>query len=130
MTTTGFDLAAYKTAQQRDWTTTAQGRQQFHAVSHRQWWQVSHGLLERARVTPGQRLWDVTTGIGQPALTAATLLGARGRVLGTDLSPAMIRIATERAHTRPRQRRVSTSSTPTAWQRPPTRSTRRWAAGR
>jgi hypothetical protein len=25
MTTTEFDLAAYKTAQQRDWTTTAQG---------------------------------------------------------------------------------------------------------
>jgi ubiquinone/menaquinone biosynthesis C-methylase UbiE len=86
MTTTGFDLAAYKTAQQRDWTTAAQGRQQFHAVSERQWWQVSHGLLERARVTPGQRLWDVTTGIGQPALTAATLVGASGRVLGTDLS--------------------------------------------
>jgi ubiquinone/menaquinone biosynthesis C-methylase UbiE len=86
MTTTGFDLAAYKTAQQRDWTTAAHCWQQFHAVSERQWWQVSHGLLERARVTPGQRLWDVTTGIGQPALTAATLVGASGRVLGTDLS--------------------------------------------
>jgi hypothetical protein len=31
MTTTEFDLAAYKTAQQRDWATTAQGWQQFHA---------------------------------------------------------------------------------------------------
>ncbi|HET7073727.1 MAG TPA: hypothetical protein VFI55_06560 [Mycobacterium sp.] len=35
MTTTGFDLTAYKTAQQSDWTTTAQGWQQFEPALQR-----------------------------------------------------------------------------------------------
>jgi len=60
---------------------------------------VSHGLLNRAHVRPGHRLLDVATGIGEPALTAAALVGPHGHVVGTDLSAAVIRIAQQRART-------------------------------
>jgi SAM-dependent methyltransferase len=97
MTITGFDRAAYKAGQQRDWTATAQGWRHHHRVSDRQWQPVSAGLLERARARPGHRVLDIATGIGEPALAAAALVGPDGRVVGADLSAAMIRIAAGRA---------------------------------
>jgi SAM-dependent methyltransferase len=100
MTVTGFDVAAYKAGQERDWTATAEGWRQHYQVSERQWQQVSAGLLERARIKPGHRVLDIATGIGEPALAAAALAGPAGRVVGTDLSAAMIAIAAERARAR------------------------------
>jgi enediyne biosynthesis protein CalE5 len=97
VTVTGFDLAAYKASQEREWTATAEGWREQYSVSERQWQQVSAGLLERARVRPGDRVLDVATGIGEPALAAAALAGPNGRVVGTDLSAAMIAIAAGRA---------------------------------
>jgi enediyne biosynthesis protein CalE5 len=97
MTVTGFDVAAYKAGQERDWTATAEGWRQQYRVSERQWQQVSAGLLERARVRPGHRVLDVATGIGEPALAAARLVRPGGQVTGIDLSAAMIAIAAERA---------------------------------
>jgi enediyne biosynthesis protein CalE5 len=100
MTVTGFDVAAYKASQERDWAATAEGWRDQHRVSERQWQQVSAGLLERARVRPGSRVLDVATGIGEPALAAAALAGPGGRVVGTDLSAAMVAIAAGRARAR------------------------------
>jgi ubiquinone/menaquinone biosynthesis C-methylase UbiE len=97
MTTGEFDPAAYKVSQEREWTETAEGWREYHEVSERHWRRVSVGLLERARVKSGQRVLDVATGIGEPALTAAGLVGPEGRIVGTDLSAAMIRIAEQRA---------------------------------
>jgi enediyne biosynthesis protein CalE5 len=97
MTTTEFDVAAYKAGQERDWAATAEGWRDHHEISERQWEQVSAGLLERVRVRPGHRVLDVATGIGEPALTAAALVGPDGHVTGTDLSAAMIAIAAGRA---------------------------------
>jgi hypothetical protein len=100
MTVTGFDVAAYKSGQERDWAATAEGWREQHWVSERQWQQVSAGLLGRARVRPGSRVLDVATGIGEPALAAAALAGLGGRVVGTDLSAVMIAIAAGRARAR------------------------------
>lgn len=54
-------------------------------------------LLRHAAARPGERVLDVATGAGQPALSLAPLVGPRGRVLGIDLSEAMIERARERA---------------------------------
>lgn len=54
-------------------------------------------MLELARIEPGQRVLDIGTGIGEPALTAARRVGPSGRVVATDLSPAMLDIARDRA---------------------------------
>lgn len=50
-------------------------------------------LLERAALRPGEAVLDVATGPGTVARLAAEHVGPRGRVVGADLSEAMIAIA-------------------------------------
>lgn len=92
-----FDPAAYKASQRRDWTEAAAG--------WRKWWghfeaiagPVGDRLIQLAAIRAGHRVLDVATGIGEPALTAARLVGPGGRVVGTDISPGMLEVAWERA---------------------------------
>ena len=78
-----FDSAAYKAGQRRDWTAAAEG--------WRKWWRhveamagpVGDRLIQLAAVRAGHRVLDVATGIGEPAVTAARLVGPAGRVVGT-----------------------------------------------
>jgi len=58
---------------------------------------VSERLVELAAVAPGHTVLDVATGLGEPAITAARLVGPRGRVIATDCAPAMLREAARRA---------------------------------
>lgn len=55
-------------------------------------------LVELAGLQPGDRVLDVGTGIGEPAVTAAHRVAPGGRVLGIDLAPAMIREGRRRIH--------------------------------
>ncbi len=57
-------------------------------------------LIEAAAVGPGQRVCDIATGAGEPALTVAELVGAEGRVFATDLCPEMMLGARRRAAAR------------------------------
>jgi ubiquinone/menaquinone biosynthesis C-methylase UbiE len=50
-------------------------------------------LVERARVRSGERVLDMGTGPGEPALTIAGKVGAKGKVVGVDLSEKMIALA-------------------------------------
>jgi ubiquinone/menaquinone biosynthesis C-methylase UbiE len=54
-------------------------------------------LLKRAAPRPGERVLDVATGPGQPALTIAPLVGPQGRVVGIDLAERMVELANRRA---------------------------------
>ena len=82
-------------------------RQHFSTISsaQRKWWPVleelnqpvSDHLVEIARIEPGHRVLDIGTGIGEPALTAARVVGAKGFVAGVDLAPEMIAVARQRA---------------------------------
>lgn len=97
MSTPTFDPVAYKSAQRSDWSTAAEG--------WRQWWPklevavgpVAERLVELAEVQSGNRVLDVATGIGEPAVTAARRVGPEGRVVATDIAPGMLEIARERA---------------------------------
>lgn len=74
------------------------------AGAWRRWWSVlelglgpvSQELVRACGIPAGARVLDVGTGIGEPALTAAELVGAQGAVVGVDLSAAMLDIARER----------------------------------
>lgn len=68
--------------------------------------QYNAALLRHAAPRPGERVLDVATGAGQPALSLAPLVGGRGRVVGIDLSEAMV----ERARERARRERVENVS--------------------
>ena len=97
MTTQAFDPRQYKQRQRQEWDAVAAG--------WRRWWErieggaqhVSDRLLELAEVQPGQRVLDVATGIGEPAVSAARRVGPSGHVTATDQSPQMLEIARERA---------------------------------
>lgn len=50
-------------------------------------------LLQRVVLQPGQRVLDVACGTGAVARQAAALLHGTGRVVGVDLTPAMLSVA-------------------------------------
>jgi ubiquinone/menaquinone biosynthesis C-methylase UbiE len=52
--------------------------------------------MELAHVAPGQRVLDVATGIGEPAMTAARWVGPSGVVVAIDQAPQMVAVARER----------------------------------
>jgi ubiquinone/menaquinone biosynthesis C-methylase UbiE len=58
---------------------------------------VSERLVAAARIGPGATVVDIGTGLGEPALTAARAAGERGRIIGIDISPAMLEFARKRA---------------------------------
>lgn len=58
---------------------------------------VSDWLVQRSAVETGQRVLDLATGLGEPALSFARAVGPRGYVLGVDQSQEMIRFASEQA---------------------------------
>jgi ubiquinone/menaquinone biosynthesis C-methylase UbiE len=68
------------------------------------WWKtfekdaqkVNERLVDLAEIKQGDRVIDIATGIGEPAITAAKKVGGEGYVLATDISPQMLAIAKER----------------------------------
>lgn len=63
---------------------------------------VSRRMVELAGLAapasgPGQRVLDIATGRGEPAIQAARAVGPSGVVVGTDLDPELLAMARERA---------------------------------
>jgi ubiquinone/menaquinone biosynthesis C-methylase UbiE len=52
-----------------------------------------------ADIAPGSRVLDVSTGTGEAASMALPIVGMSGFVVGADISPQMLRVATDRLHT-------------------------------
>jgi SAM-dependent methyltransferase len=75
------------------------------AVGWRTWWEhiergaqaLSDHLVALAQIEAGQRILDIATGIGEPAVTAARRVGPTGHVVAIDQAPQMLAIARERA---------------------------------
>jgi ubiquinone/menaquinone biosynthesis C-methylase UbiE/post-segregation antitoxin (ccd killing protein) len=92
-----FDPNQFKMAQREGWDSVAEG--------WKEWWEhiekgaqkLSQRLIELAEIKRGQRVLDIATGIGEPSITAAKVVGTGGHVLATDISRQMLAIAKERA---------------------------------
>jgi ubiquinone/menaquinone biosynthesis C-methylase UbiE len=57
-----------------------------------------NGLIELAGIRSGSKVLDIATGVGEPAITVANVVGSNGgHVLATDISPHMLSIAKQRA---------------------------------
>jgi ubiquinone/menaquinone biosynthesis C-methylase UbiE len=83
--------------QREFWNNAAPGWKQMWSVLERVAQPVSERLLELAQVESGNRVLDIATGTGEPAITAARKVGAGGWVVATDQSPVMLALARERA---------------------------------
>ncbi len=98
MSTASFDPAQYKAGLRQAYDRTAVARKQgWWTVFERSAQPVCDRLVELAGLHPGQRVLDIATGIGEPAVTAARKVGPSGVVVATDLSPQMLARGRERA---------------------------------
>ena len=76
---------------------TANAWRKWHDKSVHFWSELTRELIAVSQLEVGQRLLDLASGTGDPAVTLADRVGPTGHVVVTDLSPQMIAIARENA---------------------------------
>jgi protein-L-isoaspartate O-methyltransferase len=84
-------------AQREGWDSVAGGWKEWWVPIEKGAQKLSQRLIELAEIKPRQRILDIATGIGEPSITAAKVVGTGGHVLATDISRQMLAIAKERA---------------------------------
>jgi len=84
--------------QRQDWSRVAPGWEKWDASLDQNLTFLNYRLVGEARVRPGQRLLDLGSGTGYPAVLAAQAVGPKGSVLGLDLSEAMLEVARRKAN--------------------------------
>ncbi|HEX9678561.1 class I SAM-dependent methyltransferase [Nitrososphaera sp.] len=92
-----FNPEQFKALQRQMWDNVAKGWETWWQTIERGAQKVSDKLVELAEIKPGDRVLDIATGIGEPAVTAAKRVKPGGKVVATDISPQMIAIAKSRA---------------------------------
>jgi ubiquinone/menaquinone biosynthesis C-methylase UbiE len=92
-----FNPEQFKAQQRQMWDNAAAGWQAWWENIERGAQKVSDRLVEMAEIKPGDKVLDIATGIGEPAVTAAKRVKPSGKVVATDISPQMIAIAKSRA---------------------------------
>jgi ubiquinone/menaquinone biosynthesis C-methylase UbiE len=97
MVSSTFDPNQFKMAQRNGWDSVAGGWKEWWELIEKGAQKITQRLIELAEIKPGQRVLDVATGIGEPSITAAKVIGTGGHVLATDISRQMLAIAKERA---------------------------------
>jgi ubiquinone/menaquinone biosynthesis C-methylase UbiE len=85
-----------RSQQRQSWDNVARGWQKWWKSFEKDAQKVNERLVELAEIKQGDRIIDIATGIGEPAITAAKKVGVEGYVLATDISPQMLAIAKER----------------------------------
>jgi len=92
-------LKAYENRVKTEWLdeATCAAWRRWHDKSVRFWSELTQAQLSAARLAPGQRVLDLASGTGDPALAVAEAVGPTGHVVVTDLAPQMLEIARENA---------------------------------
>ena len=97
MVSSTFDPNQFKMAQREGWDSVAKGWKEWWEPIEKGAQKLSQRLIELAEIKSGQRVLDIATGIGEPAITAAKLVGSSGHIIATDISVQMLAIAKEGA---------------------------------
>jgi ubiquinone/menaquinone biosynthesis C-methylase UbiE len=92
-----LDPKQYKEAQRQKWDNVANGWRKWWKTIERGAGKLSIRLIELAQIKSGSRVLDISTGVGEPAITAASQMSKTGYILATDISPQMLSIAKQRA---------------------------------
>src|SRR5258708_36943014 len=90
------DSAKMKNEQKLAWDDSADGWKQWWPTFERAAQRVNERLVELSGARAGNRVLDIATGSGEPALTAARVVGAAGHVGAVDMSAGMLKKARER----------------------------------
>jgi len=97
MEATKPDAVEFRAGQRRDWGSAAKGWHDWQELMVSATAGVSRRLVEIAGIQAGDRVLDVAAGSGEPALTAAQVVGPQGEIVATDISPEMLAYAREAA---------------------------------
>jgi ubiquinone/menaquinone biosynthesis C-methylase UbiE len=97
MSASSFDPARLQAEQRSIWNDTADDFNKATAANNTAAQVVNDRLIALAHVTPSQRVLDIATGAGDPALTVARVVGPTGSVVGIDQAPQMLAAARTRA---------------------------------
>lgn len=84
-------------AQRQDWNRVASGWEKWDQFFDQQMAFLNHRLAGDARLRQGQRVLDLGSGTGYPALLAAQTVGPTGNVIGIDLAEQMLAAAERKA---------------------------------
>lgn len=93
----GFQPEHFKAAMRAQWDQSADG---WNAQSKniRHWlMEATRTMIEAGGIRPGYFVLDVAAGAGDQTLDLAAAVGPEGRVVASDLSPAILRLAIENA---------------------------------
>ena len=88
-----FDAEKFRQTTRAQWESAAEAWDRWGPLLARWLGPATEAMLDMAAVGPGSRVLDVAAGAGEQTLTAARRVGARGHVLATDISPAILRYA-------------------------------------
>lgn len=93
------DLKKFEAKVRAEWmdAETAAAWRKWHDKSVRLWQELNDALFEVAQLAPGQRVLDLASGTGDPALAIAQRVAPGGHVVITDIAPQMTEIARENA---------------------------------
>jgi ubiquinone/menaquinone biosynthesis C-methylase UbiE len=87
----------FKAQQRQMWDNAAAGWHAWWPTLERGAQKVSDKIVELSEIKSGDKVLDIATGIGEPAVTAARKVMPNGKVVATDISPQMLAIARTRA---------------------------------
>jgi len=94
---TDMDPVKYKQDQRQGWNNVADGWLKWWNITETAGKTLTKRLIEIAQIKQGSKILDIATGIGEPSITAARLVGKNGHVLATDISSQMLSVAKERS---------------------------------
>lgn len=90
MTTTTFDPIAFKSTTRAQWQAAAEPWHRWGPFIGSWLGDVTETMFDLAGITEGSRVLDVAAGAGEQTLRAARRVGPSGRVLATDIAPALL----------------------------------------
>jgi len=88
-----FDPDKFRQATRAQWQAAAEAWDRWAPLLARWLGPATDAMLDMAAVGPGSKVLDVAAGAGEQTLAAARRAGAQGRVLATDISPAILGFA-------------------------------------
>lgn len=88
-----LDAIAYKETTRLQWQSAAEAWNRWESTIRAWLGPATEVMVDLARIGTGSRVLDVAAGAGEPAITAARLVGATGRVVATDISSNILAFA-------------------------------------
>jgi ubiquinone/menaquinone biosynthesis C-methylase UbiE len=92
-----FDPEKFRQTTRAQWEAAAEAWDRWSPLLSRWLGPATEAMLEMAGVKPGAHVLDVAAGAGEQTLSAARRVEPAGRVLATDISPAILRYALDNA---------------------------------